>query len=270
MASHNIVYVIKSCSIFDYCLSHCLYYRKMIFKPSYSSILEHKQHFTNSSELNNMTRAWPLFLGYGPDMEMYVPLYTDMDFDSKGNVYVSSNLNGLIQIFSKNGTCINSWLSMLPDDYDYFYEPISDNIAIDSVDNVYISQPHHDRVLSCDKNGTFLAMWNMSKNNGYSYVDRLGIDIGSKDNVYIADTDNKRIQVYNKNGSLLNTFGYNETIDKEDGSQIKRLIQPQDIVVDNSGFIYVFEPKTVETDIVGYPILDLIYKFEKNGTFVTS
>ena len=86
----------------------------------------------------------------------------DVDFDSKGNVYVSDRELDNIQKFTHNGTFIKMWGSRGSGD-GQFKVPYS--IGIDPKDEIYVVDRENHRIQKFDSNGTFLAKGDNRRGN---------------------------------------------------------------------------------------------------------
>ena len=174
----------------------------------------------------------------------------DIEFDSKGNVYVTDRDRNDIQKFTPNGIFIMKWGKIGNRDGE-FKTPYS--ISIDKNDNVYVVDRDNNRIQKFDTNGNFIQKWEKfdikgSKDTMYRPED-MTIDWNTG-NVYITDTlNNRTIKLDDKFNSLL-VWGSHGTGNGE-------FDHPHGIGVDSSGNVYVNE-LTVPR----------IQKFDSNGTFI--
>ena len=167
----------------------------------------------------------------------------DIEFDSRGNIYVADLQNHRIQKFTPNGTFITKWGSYCeinaesnsnygppqffcldPDGPQgplergdgQFSSPV--DIAIDSKDDVYILDgPDNMRIEKFTSDGKFVTKFNINAENKTSepggYVRIAGIVVDSQDNVYAAvDYAFPSIQKFSNNGTYM--AGWNLPVPK--------------------------------------------------------
>jgi tripartite motif-containing protein 71 len=173
----------------------------------------------------------------------------DVEFDSKGNVYVSDRDRNDIQKFSPNGTFILKWGHKGKLDGE-FRTPYS--VSIDKDDNVYVVDRDNSRIEKFDNNGTFLRNWHKfdakGSNNTMHRPEDMAIDPVSE-NVYITDTGNNRtIKLDDKFNFILDWGSL--------GTREGEFNHPHGLGVDSSGNVYVNEYRA------------RIQKFDSNGKFI--
>lgn len=179
----------------------------------------------------------------------------DVNFDSKGNVYVSDRDRNDIQKFTPNGTFIMKWGSE-GEKAGQFNVPYS--IEIDPLDNMYVVDRGNDRIQKFDENGTFVKQWDRpGKINGsdQEFASPEDMVIDQKTGVvYITDTGNERVLKLDKNFSYILEWGSN---DSKASNEVGKFNHPHGIDVDSKGYVYVNELENAR-----------IQKFDENGTFV--
>jgi len=174
----------------------------------------------------------------------------DVEFDSKGNVYVSDRDRNDIQKFYPNGTFIMKWGQKGKQDGE-FRTPYS--ISIDKHDNVYVVDRDNSRIEKFYSNGTFIRKWvkfdTKGSNDTMWRPEDMAIDPVSK-NVYITDTGNNRTIKLDDKFNFILEWGSR-------GNDTGEFTHPHGIGVDSSGNVYVNEKSNAR-----------IQKFDSNGKFI--
>jgi DNA-binding beta-propeller fold protein YncE len=178
----------------------------------------------------------------------------DVNFDSKGKVYVTDRDRNDIQMFTQNGTFITKWGSE-GEKPGQFKIPYS--IEIDSSDNIFVVDRGNDRIQKFNENGTFVQQWDRpEKVNGsdqeFASPEDMVID-RETGAIYITDTGNERVVKVDGNFSYLLEWGSVGEASNERG----KFNHPHGIDVDSKGYVYVNELENPR-----------IQKFFENGTFV--
>jgi DNA-binding beta-propeller fold protein YncE len=174
----------------------------------------------------------------------------DIEFDSKGNVYVSDRDRNDIQKFTPDAKFIMKWGGKGKGD-GQFRSPYS--VFVDKDDDVYVVDRDHNRIQKFDSNGNFIQKWDKfdtkSSNATMHRPEAMAINPTSGD-VYIADTGNNRtIKLDNNFDFVLDWGSY--------GTDEGQFNHPHGIGIDSSGNVYVNE-LTVPR----------IQKFDKDGNFI--
>lgn len=158
----------------------------------------------------------------------------DVNFDSKGNVYVSDRDRNDIQKFTPNGTFFMKWGSE-GNNPGQFNVPYS--IEVDPFDNIYVVDRGNDRIQKFDENGKFVKQWGSEgKGNGEftPLLEHLEVD-SKQDRIFMVDGAlNPRIQVFDTNGTFTTTFGTS-------GSGNGQFSKPEHVNTDSSGNVYVVD-----------------------------
>ena len=179
----------------------------------------------------------------------------DVNFDSKGNVYVSDRDRNDIQKFTPNGTFLMKWGSE-GNNAGQFNVPYS--IEVDPFDNIYVVDRGNDRIQKFDENGKFVKQWDRPENiNGtdQEFASPEDIVINQKTGViYITDTGNERVLKLDRNFSYILQWGSD---DGQTSSERGKFDHPHGIDVDSKGDVYVNELENPR-----------IQKFDENGKFV--
>ena len=179
----------------------------------------------------------------------------DVNFDSKGNVYVSDRDRNDIQKFTSNGTFLLKWGSE-GSKAGQFNVPYS--IEVDSADNVYVVDRGNDRIQKFNENGVFIKQWDRpEKINGTDQ------EFGSPEDmvinrktgaIYITDTGNERVVKLDGNFSYILHWG---STDGKPSNESGKFDHPHGIDVDSNGYVYVNELENPR-----------IQKFDENGAFI--
>jgi len=179
----------------------------------------------------------------------------DVNFDSKGNVYVSDRDRNDIQKFTPNGTFLMKWGSE-GNNAGQFNVPYS--IEVDPFDNIYVVDRGNDRIQKFDENGKFVKQWDRPENiNGtdQEFASPEDMLINQKTGViYITDTGNERVVKLDRDFSYILQWG---SVDGKTSSERANFNHPHGIDVDSKGDVYVNELENPR-----------IQKFDENGKFV--
>jgi DNA-binding beta-propeller fold protein YncE len=179
----------------------------------------------------------------------------DVNFDSKGNVYVSDRDRNDIQKFTLNGTFLMKWGSE-GNNAGQFNVPYS--IEVDPFDNIYVVARGNDRIQKFDENGKFVKQWDRPENiNGtdQEFASPEDMVVNQKTGViYITDTGNERVVKLDRNFSYILQWG---SVDGKTSSERGKFNHPHGIDVDSKGDVYVNELENPR-----------IQKFDENGKFV--
>jgi len=175
----------------------------------------------------------------------------DIEFDSKGNVYVSDRDKNDIQKFTPNGTFILKWGRYGTGDGEL---NVPYSISIDKRDNVYVVDMLNNRIQKFDNNGIFIKKWDKfdakGHNNTLFHPEDMAINPRSGD-IYVADTGNNRTIKLDHNFHFIKDWG-------SLGSGEGEFNHPHGIAVDSSGHVYVNEALNAR-----------IQKFDSNGNYLT-
>jgi DNA-binding beta-propeller fold protein YncE len=179
----------------------------------------------------------------------------DVNFDSKGYVYVSDRDRNDIQKFTPNGTFVLKWGSE-GNKAGEFSVPYS--IEIDSYDNIFVVDRGNDRIQKFNENGTFIKQWDRpekinSTDEQFASPEDMVID-PKTGNTYITDTGNERVVKLDRNFSYILDWGSD---DGQPSNERGKFNHPHGIDVDSKGYVYVNELENPR-----------IQKFNENGTFV--
>ncbi|HEU4468191.1 MAG TPA: 6-bladed beta-propeller [Nitrososphaeraceae archaeon] len=179
----------------------------------------------------------------------------DVNFDSKGNVYVSDRDRNDIQKFTPNGTFLMKWGSE-GNNPGQFNVPYS--IEVDPFDNIYVVDRGNDRIQKFNENGKFVKQWDRPENineTDQEFASPEDMVINQKTGViYITDTGNERVVKLDRNFSYISQWG---SVDGKASSERGKFNHPHGIDVDSKGNVYVNELENPR-----------IQKFDENGKFV--
>ncbi len=148
--------------------------------------------------------------------------------DSSGNVFIADTSNHRIQKFSPDGEFLSSFGK-------YGFSQGSLNTPVDvalSENFIYVSDPGSQKIEKYTYDGLFVKSYD---NNfaGYS-ITPSGLVIDPDENIYFVDASHFRILKINSEGNTLASWGAS-------GSGNGKFLQPNDLVLDNSGYIFVID-----------------------------
>ena len=172
----------------------------------------------------------------------------DVNFDSKGFVYVSDRELNNIQKFTHNGTFIKMWGSKGSGD-GQFRVPYS--IGVDPKGKIYVVDRENHRIQKFDSDGTFLAKAGNGKGNADNQLNRPEDIAFSPFGVFVTDTGNDRILKFNSSFILVNKWG-------SKGTGEGQFIHPHAIDIDSKGNVFVGE-----LNRPGVQVFDINGKFLK-------
>jgi tripartite motif-containing protein 71 len=155
--------------------------------------------------------------------------------DPSNNVYLADKNGDDILKFDANGKFLMKWGTKGNAD-GQFDRP--HGIAFDEAGNVYVTDMGNFRIQKFDSNGKYISKIQSSygTRNGQFSNTTPGIGIDSNENVYVIDKLYPRVLKFDANGELITTWGSKGTGD----GQFKR---PEDIVVDDSGNVFVSDTR---------------------------
>ena len=156
----------------------------------------------------------------------------DVNFDSKGFVYVSDRELNNIQKFTHNGTFIKMWGSKGSGD-GQFRVPYS--IGVDPKDKIYVVDRENHRIQKFDSDGTFLARAGNGKGNADNQLNRPEDIAFSPFGVFVTDTGNDRILKFNSSFILVNKWGSKGTGDGQFS------VPQEHIAVDKQDRVYIVD-----------------------------
>lgn len=167
---------------------------------------------------------------------LHFNLPTDVAEANDGSFYVSDGYgNSRVVKFSRKGKYLFEWGNK-GDNSGEFNTPHS--IDLDSQGNVYVADRENNRIQKFDANGIFIQEW---KNNAGTQlyaisIDKMNNNLFAIDNLTVNDTLIKGADIiqFDSNLNVLTRFGRSDS----SGATVPRY---HDIVVDNSGNIYVTE-----------------------------
>jgi len=159
---------------------------------------------------------------------------TDLEVDSRGQVYVADSGNNRIQKFTPEGFFITTWgrRGSGPGEFDS-----PRGLAIDSEDEVYAWDTGNNRVQIFDESGGFLRMWAAADSAGtlIPWQEGLvGIDTGKNGSAYLVDSGRHRVVEFDRDGTPMTWWG-------GIGSEPGRFNAPRDIAVDLVEGVYVVD-----------------------------
>ena len=148
--------------------------------------------------------------------------------DSNGFVYVADTLNHRIQKFTTDGEFVSSFGK-------YGYTAGFLNTPVDitfSKNLIYVSDPGNQKIEKYTSEGTFLK--SLDYNFGGKPIVPAGLVTDPHGDIYFLDPSHQRVLKINSDGKTLTQFG---TV----GTGKGQFIQPNDIAMDELGYIFVVD-----------------------------
>jgi len=102
------------------------------------------------------------------------------------------------------------------------------DLAVDKNGNIFVVDQNNNRIQKFDSNGKYILQWGSEGDTEGKFNKPTGICVDAQGKVYVTDTWNHRIQVFDNDGKVKRTCGNN-----------KVCWAPKDIVVDDSGYLYI-------------------------------
>ena len=203
--------------------------------------------------------------GENPD-QFYWP--HGIAIDSSNQVYVYAYVSNLrstmIQVFTNDGTLINSWnVAGYYSSQDIYESSHFTGICIDENDDLYIPDTYWNRILKYSKNGNFITQWGEFGNEDgrFSFVipstDAAGNYYGAvtsdnKGYIIVSDTYNNRIQAFTQQGDFLMSWNSGGTDDDQ-------FHYPFGLTLDKDNNIYIVDSGN-----------DRVQKYSSDGVFLLS
>ena len=163
-----------------------------------------------------------------------------------GNIYIKDN--DVVRKFDSNGTYLSSFGA---GEFGGF-----GGIATNSLNEVYVEDEYSHRIRVYDTSGNFKRQFGTFGTSGQgTFAYPAGIAIDNQDRVYIVENalhnPTERVQVFDSSGNFLFQFG-------KEGSAPGEFLSPDQITVDNDGWIYVAEHYNHRISV-----------FDNSGSFIT-
>jgi len=158
--------------------------------------------------------------------------------NSNGVVYVADSMNHRIQIFTSDGEFLSSFGN-------YGFRDGSLKIPVDVAvygDFIYVSDPGNYKIEKYTSDGIFLKSFDY--NFAGSQVRPGGLIVDPNGDIYFVDAVKYRVVKMNSDGKTITSWG-------NIGTGNGKFLEPKDLVLDNSGYLYVLDSS-----------LGLIQKFE--------
>jgi DNA-binding beta-propeller fold protein YncE len=170
-------------------------------------------------------RHWLLSLG-GDSAE-------GLAFDSQGRLYVASQIQNRVLVFSQDGALLDFWGLVH-----------AAEVAVDGDDNVYVSEL--ERIKKFSNAGVLLLEWGTRGKGDGEFYDCYGLAVDFDGLVYASDRGQARNQVFTSGGEYLTQWG---TFGAEDG----QFWGPVGIAMGPDGAIYLADRGLNRVQKFAYP-----------------
>jgi sugar lactone lactonase YvrE len=120
-----------------------------------------------------------------------------------GNVAVSDEVHGRVEVFSEAGTYITKFGKNGGGEGE-FKEPRG--VAIDAEGNIWVTDTGNNRVQEFTEAGIYIAKVGTKGSGDGEFKSPKGLAIDSKGNIWVADSENNRVQEFNKEGKYQRKF----------------------------------------------------------------
>jgi len=157
---------------------------------------------------------------------------TDVDIDSRGNLYIADAGSDRIQKFTPHGFPLLKWGTTGADNGE-FNSPRG--IAVNDSDEVFVWDTGNNRVQYFDTQGHFLGKWAASDSTRVLEpwpMGIAGIDAGPEGVVYLVDSGGVQVVKFSTDGRILARWG-------KAGTEPGTFTSPGNIAVGPAGSIYV-------------------------------
>jgi hypothetical protein len=172
----------------------------------------------------NFILKWGEF-GYKPGQFNFAKGIT---VDSNGIVYVADTVNHRIQQFTTDGEFISSFGK-----YGFVDGGLKTPIDIAVNENfIYVSDPGNNKIEKYTSDGIYLKTFDQSF--GGKSITPKGLDMDPDGNIYLVDSANQRILKIDSEGNTMAIWG---TLGNDKGE----FLQPNDLVLDNLGYLFVID-----------------------------
>ena len=172
----------------------------------------------------NFILKWGEF-GYKPGQFNFAKGIT---VDSNGIVYVADTVNHRIQQFTTDGEFISSFGK-----YGFADGGLKTPIDIAVNENfIYVSDPGNNKIEKYTSDGIYLKTFDQSF--GGKSITPKGLDMDPDGNIYLVDSANQRILKIDSEGNTMTIWG---TL----GNGKSEFLQPNDLVLDNLGYLFVID-----------------------------
>lgn len=162
--------------------------------------------------------------------------------DGQGNLYVVDVLKNKVDIFSRDGTYLNSLESGQAEEGG-FNRPA--NVAVDASGRVYVTDSMNFRIEMFDPAGKSIGTIGQIGDVPGSFARPKGVAIDSGGNIYVADAAFDNIQIFDAAGRLLLYFG-------EPGKGAGQLSLPAGLCFDRHDRLYVVDAFNQRVQIFQY------------------
>lgn len=164
----------------------------------------------------------------------------DVTIDPEGNLWVLDIGNHQFQIFSPDGTLLETWgrFGEGEGEFNFFAGPIAietdfgGDLAFDSAGNFYVADMANQRIQKFAPDRTFLLAWGSEGDGDGQFNRPWNLAIDDQDNIYVADFGRNTVQQFTSDGTFLRTV-------VESGGGEDELTGAGGIAIDAEGNLWV-------------------------------
>ena len=151
----------------------------------------------------NFVKSFGSFEGLVEGRQFFGP--GGMQFDRKGNLYVTDFSADVIKVYGRNGELIKT-IGSSGTQPGQFQGPAGLNIS-NRTGNIFVADQYNNRIQVLDPQGNFLYAFGSQGQAPGQFEEPIGLELDENDNIYVADSINSRVEVFDKKGNLLTTYG---------------------------------------------------------------
>jgi hypothetical protein len=140
-------------------------------------------------------------------------------------------------------------------------------LAVDAAGNVYVADQANHRIQKFGPGGAFIDEWGGNGTAEGQFGNPRGVAVGPGGEVYVADTNNSRVQQFTTSGDFVRMWGWGV----DDGSAEFQICTSGCQAGSGGGDGAVPQPEDVVTDATGnvYVLAGQVVKFDSNANFLT-
>ncbi|MBR8839599.1 MAG: scytonemin biosynthesis PEP-CTERM protein ScyF [Stigonema ocellatum SAG 48.90 = DSM 106950] len=148
-------------------------------------------------------KSFGSFQGLIPGRSFFGP--GGMQFDRKGNFYVTDFSADVIKVYGRDGELIKT-IGSSGTEPGQFIGPAGLNIS-QRTGNIFVTDQYNNRIQVFDPEGNFLYTFGSQGQGQGQFEEPIGIELDENDNIYVADAINSRVQVFDVKGNFLTAYG---------------------------------------------------------------
>ena len=178
-----------------------------------------------------------------------VPNAYGMALDSSGKIYVTDDIDSVVDVFNSSGTTLLSQWSGPGTLNGQISDP--SGLAVDNQGNIYVADSDNDRIQVFDGTGHYLKQWGSSGASLGQFQYPVGIAISPINHqIYVTDSGTSRVEVFSPQGVTVTQWGSAGVTGNG------TFTTPWGIALDTAGRVYVTDNTT-----------SLVQVFDSQGNF---